>query len=114
MFIGQVQMLILNAQLLRKDIKKNYFMTKFHALNIVLFCLICPKLSECCAMFGKGLHNFPHLSDEIVSLWTQQRSITRLREDLGWAQRRSAGENLGSIQSMEKLSASVIVTSSSS
>lgn len=78
------------------------------------FCLICPKLSDCCVMFGKGLHNFYCLSDEIVYPWSQQRTVTRLREGLGWARRRSAGENLGAIQSIEKVSASATVTSSSS
>lgn len=60
-------------------LNKNCFMTKFHALNIVFICLICPKLPECCAMFGKGLHNFYYSSDEIISPWTQERTVTRLR-----------------------------------
>lgn len=67
------------------------------------FCLISPKLLECGALFGKGLHNFYYLPDEMVSVWTQQRTVTRLSEDPGWGQRCSVGEILGVTQSIEKV-----------
>lgn len=74
------------------------------------FCLICPKLSERGAVFGKGLHNFYYLSDEMIFVWIQQRTVTRLSEDPGWGQRCSVGEVLGAIQYMEMVWVSVIVT----
>lgn len=96
-----------------RTLNKNYFMTKFHALSIVFFSWYDPNYQNVVPSLGKAcIISTTYLMKQ--SLSGLNRGLSQGWEELGWARRHSAGENLGAIQSMEKISSCVTVTFSSS